>query len=365
MWWLAIMAVLFVVLAGIGVVLPLWRLSRLEDLSGLDSPTPLVHHRAPSEENSRVLALIDQVSEVTDGHHGKARLRALRRYMDSLSDGLELASACRIVQEPQGEWVIAPGADTRRRVLYIHGGGWTAGSPRSHRAITDRLSHLARAAVFAVDYRLMPEHRFMDGVDDCREAYRWLLAHGPDEAAPAAFMLVAGDSAGGGHTLALLAWLRDSGLRQADGAVAFAPSTDLTLTAPSNRANIATDAMLGPMFGRLARLPRPLVWWMVLLVFRVSPANPTLSPLRGNLAGLPPVLIQASSTEMLRDNACRYAAKTRAAGSPVTLQLWPGMVHVWQMFTPLLPEAEEAFTEVAAFINALDEDEGEGNAEPR
>jgi acetyl esterase/lipase len=194
----------------------------------------------------------------------------------------------------------------------------------------------------------------MDGVHDCRRAYTWLTTNGPHGPGEATFLLVAGDSAGGSHTLGLLAWIRDSSLRQADGAVAFSPSTDLTLTAPSNRNNIATDPLLGPAFGGLSKIPRPVIWWATLAAFRVSPTSPVASPLRGNLANLPPILIQASDSEMLLDNARRYAAKAKAEGSPVELHIWHAMVHVWQIFTPLLPEADEAFTDVASFIRKIE-----------
>ncbi len=329
-------------------------LFRVEDLSYLDREKYSVSNASPSAENKEVLARIREMGRAGKGLRGKARLMAMRKYMDSLSDGLELASEFRHCDNPRGEWVIAPGADTKRRILYIHGGAWVAGSPRSHRAITDRLSHVANAAVFAVDYRLMPEHRFMDGVRDCRKAYTWLTENGPDGPGDASFILVAGDSAGGSHTLGLLAWIRESGLRQADGAIAFSPSTDLTLTAPSNRNNIATDAMLGPTFGGLSKIPRPIIWWATLAAFRVSPVSPVASPLRGDLAKLPPILIQASESEMLLDNARRYAAKAKAEGSPVRLHTWAGMVHVWQIFTPMLPEAEQAFADIESFITEIE-----------
>ncbi|MGO1501903.1 MAG: alpha/beta hydrolase [Marinobacter sp.] len=329
-------------------------LFRIEDLSHLDQEEYSVRDAPPSAENQKVLEQIREMGRVSKGLHGKTRLIAVRKHMDSLSDGLELKAEFRHCETPRGEWVIAPGADTNRRILYIHGGAWAAGSPRSHRSITDRLSHIANAAVFAVDYRLMPEHRFMDGVRDCRKAYTWLIENGPDNPNEATFILVAGDSAGGSHTLGLLAWIRESGLRQADGAVAFSPSTDLTLSAPSNRDNISTDAMLGPAFGSLSKVPRPVIWWATLATFRISPTSPVASPLLGNLSNLPPILIQVSDTEMLLDNARRYAAKAKAAGSAVTLHTWPGMVHVWQIFTPMLPEAEEAFADIESFISKLE-----------
>ena len=314
-------------------------LFRIEDLSYLDQEEYSVRDTLPSAENQDVLNRIGELGRAAKGLRGKARLMAVRKHMDGLSDGLELKSEIRHCENPNGEWVIAPGTDTQRRILYIHGGAWAAGSPRSHRAITDRLSHAAR---------------FMDGVRDCRKAYTWLIENGPDSPSEATFILVAGDSAGGSHTLGLLAWIRESGLRQANGAVALSPSTDLTLSAPSNRSNISTDALLGPAFGGLSKIPRPVIWWATLAAFRISPTSPVASPLLGNLANLPPTLIQVSDTEMLLDNARRYAAKAKAAGSPVTLHTWPGMVHVWQIFTPMLPEAEEAFADIELFIGKLE-----------
>jgi acetyl esterase/lipase len=346
LWIIAVVILLLIVLT--------FRLFQLEDLSHLDQEDYFINEATPSAENQYVLERIKEMGRTAKGLHGKTRLMALRKNMDTLSDGLELRSKFLTCNDPKGEWVIAPGAKSQRRILYIHGGAWAAGSPLSHRAITDRLSHIANAAVFAVDYRLMPEHRFMDGVHDCRRAYTWLTTNGPHGPGEATFLLVAGDSAGGSHTLGLLAWIRDSSLRQADGAVAFSPSTDLTLTAPSNRNNIATDPLLGPAFGGLSKIPRPVIWWATLAAFRVSPTSPVASPLRGNLANLPPILIQASDSEMLLDNARRYAAKAKAEGSPVELHIWHAMVHVWQIFTPLLPEADEAFTDVASFIRKIE-----------
>ncbi len=341
--WIVLAIVLLIVAAT-------FFLFRVEDLYHLDDMDYPVREGTPSEGHQQVLGQLRKLREATKDLKGKARLMALRQLMDTLSESVELASEFRHNEDPRGEWVIAPGVDTRRRVLYIHGGGWAAGSPRSHRTITDQFSRLANAAVFAVDYRLMPEHRFMDGVRDCQRAYTWLLDHGPDGRERASFIVVAGDSAGGSHTLSLLAWARDNGLRQADAAVALAPSTDLTLTAPSNRNSIPTDPLLGPVFGGLAKIPLPIIWWGTLAIFRVSPTNPVVSPLRGSLANLPPTLIHASDTEMLLDNARRYAAKARSEGSVVELHIWPGMVHVWHIFGDMLPEAEEAFEDIREFL---------------
>lgn len=346
---------LWILLAFVAlIVLSTFLLFRVHDLSHYDGGDWAVREVAPNPAHDEVMERIKDMGRASRGLKGKARLIALRNHLDSLGEGVEVKSEIRHNDQPRGEWVIAPGADTRRRVLYIHGGAWAAGSPRSHRAITDRFSQLANAAVFALDYRLMPEHRFMDGIRDCRQAYTWLLNHGPAGEEKAEFMVVAGDSAGGSHTLSLLAWIRDNGVRQADAAVALSPSTDLTLTAPSNRENIRTDPLLGPVFGGLSKIPLPVLWWGTLAAFRISPTNPVASPLRGNLNDLPPTLIHASSTEMLLDNATRYAAKARAEGSPVQLHTWQNMVHVWHIFSPLLPEAEQAFEDIGEFLSQVE-----------
>ena len=245
---------------------------------------------------------------------------ALRDYMDKIFAGR--AFDARFVPVDAGgvraEWVLSPGSDPARRTLYIHGGAFMMGSPLSHRTLTTRFSAMTGGAVLAIDYRLMPEHPRRAGIDDCRNAYRWLLANGPDGATPARAMFVAGDSAGGNLTLSLIAWVRDSGLRAPDAAVALSPLTDATLASPSLRANLHSDAMPGPLFGKLARVP--------------------------------PVLVQASELEMLLDDARRYVNKARAAGSPVRLQTWNHMVHVWQIFNPELTEARDALAEIDRFL---------------
>jgi acetyl esterase/lipase len=351
--WLAMMWLVFFVLI-LSVVVFLLR--RRGQPSRRESSAPRTYPQ--DDPRQQVLESIEAMHGVTEGLRGKARVRALRDYMDSMSEGLDLVSEFRPAtgNAPPGEWVIAPGALPERRILYIHGGSWIAGSPKSHRAITDRLSVLARACVFAIDYRLMPEHRFMAGVSDCRRGYRWLLDNGPDGPEPARFMVVAGDSSGGSHTLSLLAWIRDQQLPAPDAAVALSPSTELMITGLGDRPNIESDPMLGPMVTKLAKMPAPVLWWGTLAGLRVLPTNPVASPLRGSLHNLPPTLIQVSEAEILLDNARRYADKARQAGSTVELQTWPDMVHVWHLFTPLLPEANDAFEAIRVFLERVERD---------
>jgi acetyl esterase/lipase len=246
--------------------------------------------------------------------------------------------------------VLSPGADSARRTLYIHGGGFVIGSPRSHRTLTTRFSALTGGAVLAIDYRLMPEHRRMAGIEDCRTAYRWMLDNGPEGPRAAQTVFVAGESAGGNLALSLIAWVRDQGLRAPDAAVALSPVTDGTFASPSLRANRRSDAMLGPLYGPLARLPQWLLLWMAWIVNRARPSHPEISPVYGDLSNLPPVLVQASEAEMLLDDGRRYVNRARAAGSPATLQTWRHVVHAWQIFNPELPEAVDALKEIGKFL---------------
>jgi acetyl esterase/lipase len=248
------------------------------------------------------------------------------------------------------EWVVANGTNPDWRMLYIHGGAFCSGSPLSHRTLTNRLSEVTGCAVLAIDYRLFPEHRLMAAILDCRTAYDWLLAHSCEgNLAPAQRLYVAGDSAGGNLTLSLLQWLRDSGRRLPDAAVALSPITDAGLLSASIQYNYKSDPVLRPLFSLLKRIPWPLYWFMTLLATRMSTSNPLLSPLLGRLEGLPPTLVQVSDSEMLLDDGRRYVNKATVAGSLASLQCWEGMPHVWQIFHPTLPSATRALDEIGRF----------------
>ena len=346
--------VVLLVIGGLWGVAALYL--RGEPLQGLDGPTGerFSDGAAPGAALQAVVASLGGVREVLKGVPWQRRNAVLRRYMDEMFAGRRL-DAHFVPVDAGGvpaEWVLARGADPARRTLYIHGGAFMLGSPKSHRTLTSRFSALSGGAVLAIDYRLMPEHPRGAGIDDCRSAYRWLLEHGPGGAAPARAMFVAGDSAGGNLTLSLIQWVRDAGLRAPDAAVALSPLTDATLASPSLRANLHSDAMLGPLFGPMARVPQWLLLWIGLLQTRIRPCDPRVSPLRGDLTKLPPVLLQASEVEMLFDDSRRYVNRAQAAGSPARLQRWNHMVHVWQIFNPELPEAEEALAEIGKFLEA-------------
>jgi epsilon-lactone hydrolase len=241
-----------------------------------------------------------------------------------------------------GEWIepAAPGHAARRRhILYLHGGAFIAMSARTHRALTSRLAHWSDASLFALDYRLAPEHPFPAALEDAVTAYRALIAAG----AQPSRMAFAGDSAGGGLALALLVTLRDQQDPLPAAAVLFSPWTDLAATGESLVANDAADIM---HFGSwVARQGRHYLG--------DTPAtHPLASPVYADLTGLPPLLIQVGDSEVLLDDSRRVFENARKVGVDATLRLWPKVAHGWQIFAPVLPEGRAALREASAFIAA-------------
>jgi acetyl esterase/lipase len=241
-----------------------------------------------------------------------------------------------------GEWIEPIAADHKawqRCILYLHGGGYILLSPMTHRPITTRLAAWSEARLFALDYRLAPEHPFPAAVDDALAAYHALLGQGikPDR------IVVAGDSAGGGLALALLLALRDAGEPLPAGAVLFSPWTDLAATGRSIVENAQSDAFLtGTLIAPVARY-----------YLGDAPAtNPLASPFYGDLTGLPPLLFQVSDSEVLLDDSRRVVDNAKRAGVDVTLRIWHGLPHVWQYFARILPEGKRALDEAAMFIRA-------------
>jgi monoterpene epsilon-lactone hydrolase len=346
------------------IVLIFWSLERfyIRGAREPEHPTPADPHSVSrfsnlqssgSAQETVTRAVKDITAQIAQSVK-KGQMPAARASIDNMSDGRDYVSKFSAVDAGgiPAEWVVAPGADPNRRVLYIHGGGFIMGSPKSHRTITSKFSEITGCAVLAIDYRLLPEHKLMDCVEDCRTAFRWLLKNGPDGPADLQQLFLGGDSAGGNLALSLTAWVRDNRLRLPDAVIALSPLTDCTFSGASIRQNQTTDVMLEPIMRPLNKLPQFVKSWWVVWTHGVRPANPAASPLLGNLSGLPPILIQASEAEMLLDDARRYVYKACAAGSPVKLQTWPDMVHVWQIFDPELPQAAEAWNEIGSFLGA-------------
>jgi monoterpene epsilon-lactone hydrolase len=348
---------MFWLLAAIFLV---WAITRFylsgEDLSGYDSPPARAQFEQaePSAAHLEVVNSMGQLADLSGGFPGGSRLQKIRDYLDSMGADVEFEGEIIPLTGVgfKGEWLVPPNSDNRCRTLYIHGGAFVMGSPLSHRAITRQYALLTGGPVLSLDYRLMPEHTRQAGIDDCRNAYRWLLENSPDGKQPVETVFVSGDSAGGNLTLSLSSWIRDQGLRAPNGVIALSPATDATLASPSIKSNERTDYMLGPALRKMNRIPRGLLKWVSWFSARINPAEPRVSPVYGDLGGLPPTLVQASLGEMLLDDAVRYVNKARASGSPVELQAWPHMVHVWQIFVRDLPEAQQAFAEIDKFMQA-------------
>jgi acetyl esterase/lipase len=353
--------VLDTLLIAVIVVAVIWTATRMllraPDHSRFDEPVvpSTGSRREASQEIGEVHRRLDDMAAELQDVPRRELAATLRRIMDQgllgapvAAEDLGVSTQAADAGGVPAEWVLAPGADTMRRLLYIHGGAFYAGSPTSARMLTAALSKLCGVAVLSIDYRLLPENRRLDSVVDCQSAYRFVIDHGPEGPGLASQVFVAGDSAGGNLALMLSAWARDEKLRRMDGVIAFSPSTDSTLEGKSFRNNIDTDPMLGPALGPLARMPATLKALLGVLLSRVNPRNPLVSPLFGRLDHL--TLVQASDCEMLLDDARRYVNKARSQGSPAELQTWPGMVHVFQMFAHLLPESTEALENVARFV---------------
>jgi len=338
-------------------VFGLW-LRKGEDLTVFDHPVEAAASEVfsrpggPSEEHGQAVDELRKMGGQVTGMSRKQMLQFTRNFMEDIPRGKSFN--CEFVPVDvngvPGEWVLAPGVDPDRRVLYIHGGAFIAGSPNSHRTITTRFSEVANAAVLAIDYRLMPENQRIEGIEDCKTSYRWILENGPAGKGPPSRLFMGGDSAGGNLSLVMAAWLRDKKLRLPDAVIGFSPLTDSSYSSPSIRSNLPTDVMLGPLFGALLKIPKAILAWIYVLENRMRPSNPLVSPVFGDLSRLPPTLLQVSEAEMLLDDARRYVNKARSAGSPVYLQSWADLLHVWQIFYPEVPEAREAWDQVSAFL---------------
>ncbi len=236
-----------------------------------------------------------------------------------------------------GLWT-EPKAPPAATVLYIHGGGFIACSPATHKPFT--LAFAKRGfRVFAPDYRLAPEHRFPAALDDALAAYRGLLDAGGDPAS----LVIAGDSAGGGLALSTLVAAKRAGLPMPACAVLFSPWTDLACAGDSMRTNLRADPMLCA-----TTMPAAAA----LYLGAADKRDPLASPLHADLAGLPPLCIHASAIEVLRDDSTRLATRAREAGVEVSIRLWDNMPHVWPIFQRLLPEARRTMDEVAEYLTA-------------
>lgn len=272
-----------------------------------------------------------------------AGLPELRAWIDSLGAVLPIPPDVEVTRLDAGEVAVlrvtAPGAASDQAVLYLHGGAYVAGSFASHGGLAAALSRASGAAVYFVEYRLAPEHVFPAALDDALAAYRWLLRHGlaPHRTA------LAGDSAGGGLAVATLLTLRDAGDPLPAAAVGFSPWTDLKLTGESIVTKAAEDPVVTPEAARLGA---------ALYAGATALDHPHVSPFYADLTGLPPLLVLVGHREIMLDDARRFTVRARDHKVAITIQEWPGMIHVWPMYSSMVPEGYRALDASGAFLRA-------------
>jgi acetyl esterase/lipase len=236
-----------------------------------------------------------------------------------------------------GEWSIAPGRDASRVLLYFHGGGYCSGSIVSHRRMVTEAGRAARMRTLAVAYRLAPEQPYPAAHEDAMTAWRFLRAQG----IAARDIAVGGDSAGGNLTMCLINRLRAAGEAQPACAWLCSPWTDLTMSG----ASLATKETIDPLIHK--------AYLEELASAYTSAADrrdPLISPLFADLHDFPPALIQVGSAETLLDDATRFAAVAGTADVPVTLQVWPHMIHAWMMWNAKLADGRRALEQAGEFM---------------
>jgi epsilon-lactone hydrolase len=242
------------------------------------------------------------------------------------------------IGDMQAEWIVPTEIENDSIILYLHGGGYCIGSITTHRSMVSFLAKTAKSKALMIDYRLAPEHPFPAAVEDAVSAYRWLLAQGnlPQQ------LVISGDSAGGGLTVATLVDLKEKGEPLPAAAVCLSPWVDLEGIGDS----ITTKAEEDPMLTR-----EGLIEFSNYYLATADPRSPLAAPMYADLQGLPPLLIQVGTAEVLLDDAARLAARAKEAGVQVVLENWDDMFHVWQMFIGLgVPESRDAIDGIARFM---------------
>jgi epsilon-lactone hydrolase len=237
-----------------------------------------------------------------------------------------------------GEWSIVPESNPSCVLMYLHGGGYCSGSILSHRRLVTEAGRAAKMRTLAVGYRLAPDHPFPAALDDALRVWRYLR----DLGIAASRVAVGGDSAGGGLTLALIGRLIELGEELPACAWLVSPWTDLTLSGATLVTRDAVDPIIHK--GYLDELASAY------LPAGIDRRDPRVSPLYADLQGFPPILIQVGSAETLLDDAVRLAAKAGVADVPVTLQIWPHMIHAWPLWNAHLDAGRRALTGAGLFM---------------
>jgi monoterpene epsilon-lactone hydrolase len=235
------------------------------------------------------------------------------------------------------ERICTPNVDQSKTLLFLHGGGFNSGSCKTHRDLAARLALASGITVLLIDYALAPEYPFPCGLDDAVKAYRWLLAQGTHPAN----LVVGGDSAGGGLAASLLVALRDANDPLPCAALLMSAWVDLALTGESMVSRSGSDPLTS--YASLSHAAK-------LYLGRHEPRDPLVSPIYADLQGLPPMLIQVGDHELLLSDSLRLAARAKAVGVNVAVEVWPEMWHVFQAWSAFVPEAKQAVDRIGEYV---------------
>ena len=257
------------------------------------------------------------------------------RFMNRIPKGVDIDKF--VVDGIHAEWLSPSDAEHDKVILYLHGGGYVTGGIESHQMMCSLMAQTLKIKVLLPEYRLAPEHPFPAALDDALKVYRWLLTQGYKPGN----IIISGDSAGGGLSLATVLSLRDAGELLPAAVVCISPWTDLTLKGQSHITKAKADAVLRT---------EVLREWALCYTDEANLSNPAVSPVYANFHGFPPLLIQVGSEEILLDDSLMLAEKAKADGVNVTLKIWDEMWHVWQALGGLIPESKIAFEQIGQFI---------------
>lgn len=294
------------------------------------------------QQLDKILKIFER-QNTSSGSGKQPSLKQSREVLDE--NGAKFKVPADVTLEPvsadgvDAEFLTAPGSDPEKVVLYLHGGGYAIGSIKSHRYLMQNISRASGARTLGINYALAPENPFPAAIEDAAGAYRWLLKQGfkPKNIA------IAGDSAGGGLTLATLLYLRDAGDPLPAAGVGISPWTDMTCSADSYTTRLAIDPMvLGNGLQKMADF----------YVGDADKKNPLASPVFADMTGMPPLLIHVGGREVLYDDAITVYENAKKAGVDVELLDEPEMFHVWHAFAPMLDEAQQAVDKIGVYLRS-------------
>jgi phosphinothricin tripeptide acetyl hydrolase len=273
---------------------------------------------------------------------GEVDVHKERVELDKLGAMFKLPKGIKVVKELAGgvpaEWLIPAGISNGRVVLYLHGGSYMSGSPNSHRSLVANIAIASKARALVLDYRLAPEHPHPAAVDDAVAAYKWLINGHVDPQ----HLAIAGDSAGGGLSIALLLSLRDSNIPLPAACVCLSPWTDLAFTGESWKSKAKADLIIYD-YKELA--------FAKMYMGGLDPKTPLVSPVYADLKGLPHLLVQVGTDEVLLSDSTRLVERAKQAGVDAVIDEWERMQHVWQFAASFIPEGRRAIDRIGEFID--------------